>query len=622
MNSNRNNEIIQEIKAKNDIVSVISEYVSLKRSGRSFVGLCPFHNEKTPSFNVNQDKQFFYCFGCGVGGDVFSFMMKIENLEFKDAAKRLAERAGVDWPEFTAGSEANRRKEVYFKINHLAAALYSQYLLKTDAGNIARNYLTKRGIRSELWQKFQLGYAPPSWDTLTDTIRKKGLPLQPAEELGLVVMGSNGYYDRFRNRIIFPITDSQGRIVGFGGRLIEAGEPKYLNSPENILFHKGKFLYGLSVAKDSIRRAKKGIIVEGYLDVIQAHQAGFTNTVASLGTALTREQARLFKRFAPEVILAYDADTAGQNATLRGMDILDYAGLTVRVLKLPPGYDPDSFIKDNGGTEFKKRLDNAQGLIDFKISSILSKYDLSAFQGKKSAVEEILPVLSAIDNDVVREHYLRMIVRETGFSENAVQTELRKWRSQNRLRPSFLDRKSETSYTNQISSKASAHNVYDHSVELSPLQKAIFEAEKELLQSALQEYDKLKRINEELKPEEFRFEIWRNLFLQIKELIFLADNTVDTTALINELGGGVRETAAALLAEKEIKNRTFNFEQIINYLKMLHLKEKIEALTMRITTGRNDSGQTLTDDETKQLLAQITELNRTLKRDYPQFSGL
>ena len=619
MNLNHNSGFFQEIKAKNDIVSVISEYVSLKRSGRSLLGLCPFHNEKTPSFNVNQDKQFFYCFGCGAGGDVFSFIMKIENLEFIDAAKGLAERAGIPWPELSKKSETNREKETYYKINQLAAALYSQFLLKTELGNKARQYLTKRGINIDLWKKFNLGCAPPAWHNLTDIIRKKGLPLHHAEELGLIAMGENGYYDRFRDRIIFPITDSQGKIVGFGGRIMEQGEPKYLNSPENILFHKGRFLYGVSCAKDSIRRSKKAIIVEGYMDVIQAHQGGFTQTVASLGTSLTREQAKLIKRFTSEVILAYDADAAGQNATLRGMEILEQAGLTVRVLNLPAGFDPDSFIKEKGAANFERIIESAPGLLEFKIKSIFRKHDLNSYQGKAQAIEEIIPCLFTVESNVAREHYLRQIVRKTGFSENAILLELEKYRKLNRKKSPYLDRKSETSYTNQINSKLSDNTIQAQLNSLSPLQKAIFEAEKELLQSALQEYDKLKRIKEELKPEEFSFEIWRNLFLVVKEKSFSTDNI---EAIFNELGSSEREIAASLVAEQEVKNLTADFEQILSYLRMLHLKEKIEDLTLQITTGRDGSGLVLTDDQIKIYMAQITELNRTLKKDYPQFSGL
>lgn len=619
MNLSNNKEFFQEIKEKNDIVSVISEYVSLKRSGRSLLGLCPFHNEKTPSFNVNQDKQFFYCFGCGTGGDVFSFIMKIENLEFIDAAKRLAERVGISWPKLVNNSEADRQKDSYFNINQLAAAFYSQYLIKTESGAVARRYLTNRGIKAELWKKFNLGYAPPGWHNLTDILRKKEFPLQQAEELGLIAMGQNGYYDRFRDRIIFPITDSRGKIVGFGGRIMEEGEPKYLNSPENVLFHKGRFLYGLSCAKDSIRRTRRAIIVEGYMDVIQAHQGGFTQAVASLGTALTREQAKLIKRFTSEVILAYDADTAGQNATLRGMDILEEAGLKVRVLNLPPGFDPDSFIKEKGAGDFEKIIESAPDLLDFKIELIWNKHDLSSFQGKSQALEEIIPCLSAIESNVAREHYIRLIARKTGFSENAILLELKKFQKQNKKKSLFLDRKSETSYTNQINSKMSDNTIDELTNQLSPLQRAIFEAEKELLQTALQEYDKLKRIKEELKAEQFTFDIWRNLFLQIKEKNFSTDNM---EVILNELGSSGREIAASLIAEREVKNLATDLDQIISHLRMLHLKEKIQSLTAQITTGRDLCGRILTEDEIKRFMAQITELNRTLKKDYPHFSGL
>jgi DNA primase len=304
-------ELIQEIREKNDIVAVISEYVTLRRSGRSLLGLCPFHSEKTSSFNVNEEKQFYYCFGCSQGGDVFSFIMKKEGLEFFEAARRLADRAGILWPEEEAASAAGKEREEYLRINKLATAFFNHCLLKTKTGKPALDYLQERGITPATAERFGLGYAPADWHTLTEIFRRKEVDLTQAERLGLIGSGENGYYDRFRDRVIFPISDAQGRIVGFGGRAFgSAGEPKYLNSPESPFFHKGHFWFGLNLAKESIRKTGQAIIVEGYLDAIQAHQAGFSQAVASLGTALTREQARILVRFAKDAVLAYDADAA------------------------------------------------------------------------------------------------------------------------------------------------------------------------------------------------------------------------------------------------------------------------------------------------------------------------
>lgn len=613
----KNVEIIQEIKEKNDIVAVVSEYVSLRKAGRSLLGLCPFHSEKTPSFNVNPNKQFFYCFGCGAGGDVISFLMKVENLEFIDAARRLADRAGIPWPESDLENEEYQKKETLYKVNQLTAAFYHHLLLKTENSIHARNYLEKRGITPEIWSRFNLGYAPSGWHHLTEVLRKKAASMEAAEKLGVVGFGENGYYDRFRERIIFPIFDPKGTICGFGGRVLDNSQPKYLNSPDTPLFHKSKTLYGLHLAKESIRKSGQAIIVEGYLDVIQAHQSGFTNVVASLGTALTADQAKLIKRYAAEIVLAYDSDTAGQNATIKGMEILQDNGLTVRVLSMPAGDDPDSFIKNKGASEFQNLIEKAEVLIDFKINLALKRHNLFLPEGKAAAIAEILPYLGSIESGIAREEYIRKISREIGITETAIFEELRHWYSKYKQKSRFVDRTENNSHTieqNQKNRPFIGSVVVD---QLSPLQKALFDAEKELLQSILQEYDKLERIKEELKPEELYFEIWRELYKEI-----LTKNSVpDFVQILEEIGGNYREVAATLLAETQVKNRQVDVTGLLYRIKMLRLQELIQNLTVQISTGKKLTGELLTEADLKKCILEFTELKKKQQKEYPNFTA-
>lgn len=654
MEQDRNRELFKEIKEKNDIVAVVSEYVTLKRSGRSLVGLCPFHSEKTPSFNVNPAKQFYYCFGCGSGGDVFNFIMKMENLEFIEAAHLLADRAGILWPEERRATESDRRRENFYRINQLAAAFFNQCLEKTAGGERGRLYLGERGLTSETWQRFLLGYAPRGWHSLTEVLRKKQVPLEQAAELGLVGFGANGYYDRFRDRVIFPISDPKGRIIGFGGRIIEppvpplgleepvqtpkqdSGSaptnayskpeadtadrplPKYLNSPDSPLFRKGSFLYGLSLAKDYIRKKNQAIIMEGYLDVIQAHQAGIREAVASLGTSLTHEQARLIKRYTDEVVLAYDADAAGQHATVRGMELLEEAGLKVRILTLPPGEDPDSFIKSKGAAAFHQLVAAAKNLTDFKISLALREYNLTTPEGKSQAVWSILPVLGGIENNITREEYIRQLAREIGVSETAIFEELRKWLQGRRKKSPVLDRNDNRSYTKESNEQNGVFWGNIEGAEASPLKRAIFEAEKELLRSTLQEYDKFERIKVQLIAEEFTFKVWRDLFTALSDF---HQSGVDSEIVLTELKSPLREIAASLLAEQTIKSSQSDLQGSVDRLKKLHLEARIQDLTGQITSGRDETGQVFSEDELHQKIKEFTELKRKLQKDYPHFSA-
>ena len=341
-------EILEKIKSQNDIVDVISERVRLRKAGRNFTGLCPFHNEKTPSFSVSQEKQIYKCFGCGEAGNVISFVMKDKNLPFVEAVKYLANRANIPLEMHNGEkSKSAKKKDLLYRVNVEAAKFFFSNLMNNQN---AKEYFLNRGIKEETIKKFGLGFANDSWNSLMFYLRKKGINDVLLEEAGLISVNKEKgrKYDRFRNRVMFPVFDYQGKVIGFGGRVLDDSKPKYLNSPETLVFQKGTNLYGLNFALKHNMSERYFVIVEGYMDLISLHQYGITNVVASLGTALTINQARLLKRYADKVIISYDADMAGQMATLRGLEILRTAGFDVRVLNIPQGKDPDEYVRSNG----------------------------------------------------------------------------------------------------------------------------------------------------------------------------------------------------------------------------------------------------------------------------------
>ncbi|KYH30810.1 DNA primase [Neomoorella mulderi] len=417
-------EVIDEVKDRVDIVEIIGSYVRLKRSGRNYVGLCPFHKEKTPSFTVSPDKQMFYCFGCGAGGDVFAFLMKQDGLSFPEAVKTLAARVGIDLAgagESPAARREREWKERLYQLGAIAASFYYRLLMRHPVAAPARLYLQRRGVKGETARLFELGYAPDTGTALVDYLRRQGFTPWEIDQAGLSASRPpRGTADRFRGRLMFPIKDSRGRVIGFGGRILSEGQPKYLNSPETALFHKGRHLYGLHLALPGIRRKGQAILVEGYMDMIAAWQHGIDNVVASLGTALTTEQARELKKYAREVIIAYDADTAGEAATLRGLDILAAAGLQVRVLQLPAGKDPDEFLAARGTAAFQELVKESQGLMEFRINKAVAEHDPTRPLGRKAIMAAVLPYLQQVKDAVEQEAYIRLLSRRTGISEAAI----------------------------------------------------------------------------------------------------------------------------------------------------------------------------------------------------------
>lgn len=406
-------DIIEDVRMKNDIVDVISQYVKLTRKGSSYFGLCPFHNEKTPSFSVTPSKQMYYCFGCGAGGNVFNFIMEYENYSFGEALSHLADRAGVQLPKIEYSGEAKRKAEeraVLLEINKLAAQ-YFYYQLRRENGQTAYNYLTGRGLSDETIKKFGLGYSDKYSDDLYKYLKSKNYSDELLRESGLFnVDERRGMYDKFWNRVIFPIMDVNNRVIGFGGRVMGDGKPKYLNSPETKIFDKSRNLYGLNVARTT--RKNYLILCEGYMDVIAMHQAGFTNAVASLGTALTSGHASLLKRYTQEVLLLYDSDGAGIKAALRAIPILREAGITSRVVSLKPYKDPDEFIKNMGGEAFEERLSHAMDSFMFRVSIAQEEFSMEEPQGQNQFFERCAQMLLELSDELERNLYIEAIVKE------------------------------------------------------------------------------------------------------------------------------------------------------------------------------------------------------------------
>lgn len=408
-------EVIEKIRQHFDLVDVIGETVALKRSGRSYMGLCPFHSERTPSFYVSPEKQLFHCFGCGAGGNLFTFYMKMENTSFVEAVSYFAKRAGIPLPleEEEPSAEALHRKKLY-AANELAAKYYQHILLNSRVGKKALEYLIKRGLTYSTIEHFQLGFAPGARDVLLTFLKKRGYPEDLQEEAGLVSKGPEGeLYDRFRRRIMFPIHDLQGRVVGFGGRIIGEGEPKYLNSPETALFHKGRHLYNFHRARPSIRQTKQVILLEGYMDVITAYQTGIHHVVASLGTALTGEQIRLLQRNTEEIILMYDGDEAGQKATLRSLEAIRDHGGRAKVVLLPDGQDPDEFLQEHGKEALLKIMrDRALSDIAYKLQKLRSESQLSTQEGRLRFLRQAARMIAEISSPVEKETLLRELAGE------------------------------------------------------------------------------------------------------------------------------------------------------------------------------------------------------------------
>ncbi len=411
------------VRSRTDIVELVSAYVTLRRQGKRYVGLCPFHPEKTPSFTVDRDRGLFYCFGCGAGGDVFEFVMRAHGLSFPEAVRELARRAGIALEEAPGGRGEWER---WLRAADGAAAFFERCLAHPETGRAAREYLERRGVDAATCRRFRLGYAPDAWDQLFRYLTAQGYEPQLLERLGFVhPRAEGGWYDVFRHRLVFPIFDLQGRPVAFGGRVLRDGDqPKYLNSKDSPLFSKGRTLYGLHLARDAIHRTGRAVVVEGYMDLISCHQYGVEEAVATLGTALTAEQAALLRRHCQEVVLVYDSDEAGRRATERALPVLEEAGLQARVAVLPEGLDPDGFLRRHGRDAFAKLVGTAVPVVQFALESSLRRHPPTP-EGKARVVDELLPLIASIRHDVARSEHIRQLSQRLGVPEDAVRARLR-----------------------------------------------------------------------------------------------------------------------------------------------------------------------------------------------------
>lgn len=552
-------EVIEKIKEQNDIVDIISENVRLKKAGRNFTGLCPFHNDKSPSFSVSPEKQIYKCFSCGEAGNVITFVMKYKKLTFQEAVKHLADKAGI--PLEIGGhenSKASKKRDLLFKVNVEAARYFFANLQKTK---MAKDYFLRRGIKEEVIKRFGLGYAFDSWHGLINYLRNKGFRDDLLLEAGLILKSekSGNTYDRFRNRVIFPVFDVRGRVIGFGGRVLDDSKPKYLNSPETMVFQKGINLYGLNFAIKNKLEEDYIIIVEGYMDLISLHQHGITNTVASLGTALTVNQARLLKRYVSKVIISYDADVAGQTATLRGLEILRNTGFDVKVLKVPQGKDPDEFVRNNGKEAFLKLVKNALPLIEYRIKRAADGIDFKdGSQVIKFAEKfaEILAELNPIEKDV----YIKKISEETSIKEQALYDLLSEVMAKGQKEDIFMNKKEEN-----------GTKLY--------VEPGYLKAERALLKLILEDdfYDELKEV---IKEGDFIVESHNKIYSLI--LQGKNENTNNIISYIESRCDDVESSKELIKIKEQNILDLSNKDKLINdYLKQLEsfkIKKKIDEL--------------------------------------------
>ena len=425
--------IVDEIKSRCNIVDVIGRVVPLKKSGSNFKGVCPFHNEKTPSFVVSETKQIFTCFGCGATGDVIAFVKRYYNLEFRGAVEMLAREYGIS---LDGAFRSNRNKDELYEINRQAARFF--YKAMREKSNKGYTYMKNRGISEETMNKFGIGYADDGWTSLYDFLGAAGVAEKKMLELGLISKSKDRCFDKFRDRVIFPIINTAGKVIGFGGRIIGDGEPKYLNSQESGIFQKKNNLYGLNLARKDVSREDSIVLVEGYMDVVSLYQAGVRNVSASLGTALTENQARLIKRYTRNVVLSYDSDQAGQNAAMRGIDILYREGLRARVLRVSDGKDPDEFIRKNGRGAFYDLMDNALPYGDFKLEFAKAGYDLDDEQQKLDFLRDAVGILQSM-KPVEADFYIKKLSADTGISEGAIRFEYSGNNSQEKKMPAGIE---------------------------------------------------------------------------------------------------------------------------------------------------------------------------------------
>ena len=526
---------LDELNARCDIVDLVSRYVSLKKSGSNYFGLCPFHNEKTASFSVAPDKQIFHCFGCGAGGGPIRFIMKIEGLEFPDAVRFLAKQYGMEVPEDTADRGQRQRRDRLLELMKEAARwFYAQ--LHAPSGKAPMEYFVRRSLSKRTMNNFGLGYAPDSFHALLDAMTAKGYTKEELFAAGLTARSQKGtYYDKFRNRVMFPIIDIRGDVIAFGGRVMDDSKPKYLNSPETMIFNKSRNLFAMNIAKKT--KSDYFLLAEGYMDVIALHQAGFDSAVASLGTSLTEEQARLLSRYTKNVIICYDADNAGQNAAQRAIDILGRAGLSVRVLRIPGAKDPDEFIKEHGAEAFRKLIERSENHIMYRLQNIQDKYDLTQDDQRVLFLKEAAREVASLDNAVEREVYTARAAKTAGVTAQAFSIEVKNEMEKRR-------RFEKKRYQREVRAAADAAQPKDRSLHYDNVRSA--RAEEGLLGLIFADSSLIPELRELITPAEFSSPLLGKLYESACQL-FDEGHQVAATALEQELTSGEMDHLAMVL---------------------------------------------------------------------------
>ncbi len=490
MSANISEEIIERIRSSNDIVNIISQYIDLKRTGSNYVGLCPFHNEKTPSFTVTPSKQFYHCFGCGENGDVISFIMKIENLSFPEAIKYLGDIVGISIEEKPIDVKKQKEKEKLYNINRDVAIFYFKNL---QHNRLAYKYLSERAIGEKTIRNFGLGYALNDWNSLGSYLFSKGYKEKDIEKAGLISKRKKGtgYYDKFRGRIMFPIFDTRNRIIGFGGRVIDDSMPKYINSPDTLIFIKGNNLYGLNLANKYSKR-EKVVLVEGYTDVISLFNNEIKYAVASLGTAFTKNQAKLLRRYGDNVYICYDSDEAGLKAAYKAINIFKQENVNAKILLLPPGKDPDEYINKYGKAKFEELFDNALNYIDYTIFLNKRKYNLEVIEEKIMFSKNIAKVLKKVKSPIELDAYIDKVSMETGISKEAIRSEI--YGKNIDIQKNPQDKYSKRNYRNTKNKISPVESV---------LEVAHLNAEKSLIKLIIENKDVYDKINVLIKPKDF-----------------------------------------------------------------------------------------------------------------------
>ncbi len=550
--------ILDEIRLKVDIIELIGGLVPLKGAGRNYKALCPFHPEKSPSFMVNSEKQIFHCFGCGAGGNIFTFLMKFENISFPEAVETLAEKAGVTLPkQGLASAGVEYQKKSLFEVTEKVCQFFEKMLLTSPLGQEGRNYLKSRGMDRKTAEAFRLGFCPIDEATILKELKALGVQENLLEKVGLITEHEQGKHFRFRGRVIFPIFDVQGRIVGFGGRALGERMPKYLNSPDTVLFNKSNLLYGLHLAKRSILEKSQAILVEGYIDVISVFRSGVENVVASLGTAFNENHVRLIRRFAQEIVVAYDGDDAGLEASLRALEVFLDQDMIVKIVKIPDGHDPDSFIRAKGKEAFEKLISQAGSMMDFKIELLSKKFNSQTESGKLTIAREVLKTIGRLKSSILQDHYFKELSEKLKINEQALRQELKR---------GGLIKINVPQKPIPVPEKDSGHDL-----------------EEDLLRILLHNNELILEIKEKIRSDDFEVQEYKSLF----------ERMLGSKKILKEEEKIILETLEAkLLIEKpEIKDIQGAFNKYIIALKERSYRKEYQSLNQKLKeiekSGRN-----------------------------------